>query len=87
MVYLAGFGLAMPQALAGALQPFPERAGTASSLVGFVQQTAGAVAGTLVGHALGNTAWPMVIAIALTGPVTLGIWATTHRVRADIKQH
>ena len=27
--YLFGLGLAMPQALAGALQPFPERAGAA----------------------------------------------------------
>ena len=32
-------GLALPQAQAGALLPFPDRAGAASSLVGFVQQT------------------------------------------------
>ena len=53
-LYLAGLGLAMPQALAGALQPFPDHAGAASSLVGFVQQTVAAVVGAVVGHLLGD---------------------------------
>ena len=39
-LYLAGVGLAMPQAMAGALTPFPDRAGTAASLMGLVQQAA-----------------------------------------------
>ena len=42
-VYLAGMGLAIPQAMAGALTPFPDRAGTAASLMGLVQQTAAAI--------------------------------------------
>ncbi|RAI44537.1 multidrug effflux MFS transporter [Rhodoplanes roseus] len=81
-VFLFGFGLAMPQAQAGTLQPFPERAGAASSLVGGVQQTVGAAVGAVVGLAIGHSAWPMVIAIAATGVVTFAIWATTRRVRA-----
>jgi DHA1 family bicyclomycin/chloramphenicol resistance-like MFS transporter len=36
-LYLAGVGLAMPQAMAGALTPFPDCAGTAASLMGLVQ--------------------------------------------------
>jgi DHA1 family bicyclomycin/chloramphenicol resistance-like MFS transporter len=36
-VYLCGLGLSMPQSIAGALTPFPERAGAASSLLGFLQ--------------------------------------------------
>jgi DHA1 family bicyclomycin/chloramphenicol resistance-like MFS transporter len=43
-VYLAGLGLALPSSMAGALTPFPDRAGTASSLMGFVQQTGAAIA-------------------------------------------
>ena len=47
--YLAGMGMVLPQALAGALQPFPERAGAALSLVGFVQQTLSALPKFLLG--------------------------------------
>ena len=81
-LYLFGLGLAMPQALAGALQPFPERAGAASSLIGCVQQSVAASTGALVAHALGATAWPLVIGIALPGVAALAIWAATRGVRA-----
>jgi DHA1 family bicyclomycin/chloramphenicol resistance-like MFS transporter len=81
MVYLLGLGLAMPQAFAGALQPFPERAGAASSLIGAVQQTCAATAGAVVVRALGATAWPLVIGIALPSLVVLVVWATTRAVR------
>jgi DHA1 family bicyclomycin/chloramphenicol resistance-like MFS transporter len=81
-LYLFGLGMAMPQALAGALQPFPERAGAASSLIGCVQQSVAASTGALVAHALGATAWPLVIGIALPGVAALAIWAATRGVRA-----
>jgi len=81
-LYLFGLGLAMPQALAGALQPFPERAGAASSLIGCVQQSVAASTGALVAHALGDTAWPLVIGIAVPGTAALVIWAATRGVRA-----
>jgi len=81
MVYLAGLGLVLPLAIAAALQPFPERAGAASSLVGCVQQTVGALVGAIVGHALGASAWPMVIGIAVPGVLTLLLWLATRRIR------
>jgi DHA1 family bicyclomycin/chloramphenicol resistance-like MFS transporter len=81
-LYLFGLGLAMPPALASALQPFPERAGAASSLIGAVQQTVAASVGALVAHMLGETAWPLVIGIAVPGAVSLAIWATTREARA-----
>ncbi len=80
-LYLAGLGLAMPQALAGALQPFPHHAGAASSLVGCAQQTAGALVGAWVGHALGTSVWPLVLAIAATGCLTLILWLATDQAR------
>ena len=55
-VFLAGMGLAIPQAMAGALTPFPDRAGTAASLMGLVQQTAAAVVAAAVGDYLGHSA-------------------------------
>jgi MFS transporter, DHA1 family, multidrug resistance protein len=66
-LYLCGVGLVMPQAMAGALTPFPGRAGTASSLAGFVQMLTGAAIGAIVGHALGTSALPLPLAIAATG--------------------
>jgi len=42
------FSFIYPQTVAGALQPFPRIAGTASSLIGFVQQIAGAAIGMIV---------------------------------------
>lgn len=80
-LYLAGLGLAMPQALAGALQPFPDHAGAASSLVGFVQQSTGAIIGAAVGLTLGAGIWPFVLAIAAMGCLTLLLWTTTRAVR------
>src|SRR5215470_5973445 len=69
--YLFGLGLAMPQGFAGAMSPFSARAGAASSLVGFTQQTCAAALGAVVGHTLGQTAWPLVVAMATMGCFTL----------------
>jgi DHA1 family bicyclomycin/chloramphenicol resistance-like MFS transporter len=83
IIYFAGLGLALPIALAGALQPFPDRAGAASSFVGCVQQSFGAIVGAIVGHTLGATAWPMVLATAAMGLLALALWLFTRRIRAD----
>src|SRR6185312_8978280 len=80
-IFLAGFGMVLPQSIAGAITPFPERAGAAFSLFGFVQQTAAAICGAVVVALLGKTAWPMAGAIALMGCVTLALWFATREVR------
>jgi DHA1 family bicyclomycin/chloramphenicol resistance-like MFS transporter len=82
-LYLAGLGLAMPQGFAGAMSPFQDRAGAASSLVGFVQQTSAAALGAIVGHTLGQTAWPLAVAIAAMGCLTLVIWMFSRGIRAQ----
>lgn len=81
-VYLAGMGLSMPQTMAAALTPFPDRAGTASSLLGFFQQTSGAIAAAAIGAYLGRSAWPVAGTIATMGCLSFGIWAATRSVRA-----
>ncbi len=85
-VYLAGLGMVLPQSIAGALTPFPERAGAASSLLGFVQQSVAALCGALVGVQLGHNAWPLAIAVALAGCATLALWLLTHGVRRRAAQ-
>ena len=81
-VYFVGLAILLAQSTAAALMPFPQQAGTASSLIGFVQQVAGATMGTLVGATLGKaTAVPMALFIAGAGAGTLVLWVLTRRVR------
>ncbi len=82
MIYLAGLGLALPAAMAGALTPFHDRAGTASSLMGFTQQSGAAIAAGGIGLYLGQSAWPVASMVASMGCVALLIWMTTRKVRA-----
>jgi len=86
-IFLAGLGMVLPQSIAGAMTPFPERAGTASALLGFVQQSLSALAGALVGALLGKTAWPLAGMVAAMGCATLALWVTTRAVRARAVKH
>ena len=81
-LYLAGMGMVLPQAFAGAMTPFPERAGAASALLGFIQQTGSALCGAVVGWLLGQSAWPMVVAVAAMGCASLLLWISTRAIRA-----
>lgn len=53
MLMTLGIGLSMPGAMAGAMAPFPRIAGTASSLLGFLQMGAGTV-GTFWASLMGD---------------------------------
>ena len=86
-VYLAGLGMVLPQGIAGAMTPFPERAGAASSLFGFVQQSVAALCGAAVGWFLGQSAWPLTIGVAAMGCATLGLWLVTRGIRAAAVKH
>lgn len=83
MIYLFGVGLVMPQAMASALQPFPERAGAASSLVGFAQMTTGALVGVALGRTLGTDFAPLAlpVCVATFGIATLALFMATGKAR------
>ena len=82
-VYFIGLAILLAQSTAAALMPFPKQAGTASSLLGFVQQCGGVIMGTLVGRSLDkSSALPMGIYIAAAGCGTLLLWFATRKVRA-----
>ena len=81
-LYAFGMGLTQPQSMAGAMMPFPERAGAASSLLGVSQMLCAAISGIIVGHLLGTSAWPVAIPLAICGCVTLALWAVSRGVRA-----
>jgi DHA1 family bicyclomycin/chloramphenicol resistance-like MFS transporter len=58
-IYAMGVGFTLPQSAAGALMPFPDRAGSVSSLLGIVQMSFAAMVGAGVG------------AMIALGPITL----------------
>ena len=60
-----GLGILIPAGFAGALAPHPEIAGTASSLIGFLQSSFAMVAGYLVGVLFNGTSLPMAALIGV----------------------
>jgi DHA1 family bicyclomycin/chloramphenicol resistance-like MFS transporter len=86
-LYMIGMGMALPQAQAGALLPFPDRAGAAASLLGFCTQTSSAVVGAVLGHLLSETAWPLAIAMTLAGGIGLMLWTLSRGIRAQANPH
>jgi DHA1 family bicyclomycin/chloramphenicol resistance-like MFS transporter len=62
--YMAGAGLVLPNAVAGAVGPFPTMAGTASALLGFLQMLVASAVGVGVGLLHDGTPVPMMASIA-----------------------
>jgi DHA1 family bicyclomycin/chloramphenicol resistance-like MFS transporter len=62
--FMVTFTLTMPTATAGALTPFPQIAGSASSLLAFCQFVVASTAALVVGLTLDGTTRPMSLAIA-----------------------
>lgn len=83
ILFLIGFGIVMPQSMAGALAPNPQCAGSASSLFGFLQMTLAALGGALVGQFHDGTSRTMAIAIALGGLVALAAYLGLVRSRPE----
>jgi len=67
MVLLFGTALIVPSAVAAALSPFPQSAGSATSLLGAIAFAAGAIISTALGAAFDGTARPMAAVAALAG--------------------
>ena len=61
VTYSTALGLVLPHAMAIALRPFPNTAGTASSLFGFVQMTVSATATAIMGRYLVDNPTPMIV--------------------------
>jgi DHA1 family bicyclomycin/chloramphenicol resistance-like MFS transporter len=60
-----GAGFIFPNAQAGAIAPFPEKAGAASALIGFMQMAAASGAGVIAIHAYDGTANTLAVAVLL----------------------
>ncbi len=71
MIFMCFFSISGPQAIAGALTPFPKVAGTASSLIGFFQSLTSATLGMGVALAFDGTPRALAGFVCLMGLATL----------------
>ncbi len=69
--FSTALGLVLPNSMAIALRPFPHIAGTASSLLGFIQMSISAAASALVGLLLTTSPQPMVLTMVGTATLSL----------------
>jgi len=70
-----GAGIFTPVLVNGALQNFPEKAGTASSLMGCIQMLGAAFGSALLGAIYDNSARPMVIVIVVCTALMFGLYS------------
>jgi len=80
-LFFAGVGFVLPNAVAGSLSPFPERAGAATSLAGFLQMTFSAIVGLVVVSSLRGSALPFVLCTFVTAMGACAIFVATVRIR------
>ncbi len=81
VVYMIGIGIIIPQGIAAALTPFPERAGAASSLIGFLHMTTAAVVLGAAGVLFGDAAFANACVLGVTGALALVIYVGGARLR------
>ena len=78
--FMIGVGIVMPQAMAGALADYPQIAGSASGLMGFIQMTLAGGIGVLAGHLHDGTPAVMSGMIAACGLLSfISAWGLTRR--------
>lgn len=80
-LFLCGAGFVLPNAMAGAIGPFPQMAGSASALMGFTQMGTAALVGAAVGQATDGTPRAMAAALALMGIAGLVSYQRLMRAR------
>jgi len=79
-LFMIGHGIHQPCSQAGAVGPFPEKAGTAASLSGFVMMAAAFAVGLGLGRSFDGTVYPLALSIGACGVVTAAIaWTLVQR--------
>jgi DHA1 family bicyclomycin/chloramphenicol resistance-like MFS transporter len=79
-LYCIGHGVHQPCGQAGAVGPFPEKAGTAASLSGFFMTACAFAVGQLLGQTLNGTVYPMTLGVGASSLVLTAIaWTLVQR--------
>lgn len=79
-VFMAGIGIMLPQGIAAAMTPFPERAGAASSLLGFLHMSMAAITLSLTTMLFGGSALVMALTLMTAGLLALAVYLATRDI-------
>ena len=82
MIFMCGFGIAAPSALAGAMAPFPMTAGAASAMIGFAQMAMAALGSMAIAIFYDETAVPMAAVVFVMGALSALSYLIVIRARA-----
>ena len=79
-LFMLGHGIHQPCGQSGAVGPFPQAAGVASALNGFMMMLAAFAIGRWLGGALDGTVWPLVQGVALWSVLVAAVaWTLVQR--------
>lgn len=79
-LFMLGHGIHQPCGQSGAVGPFPQAAGAASALNGFLMMVAAFAIGQWLGTRLDGTVWPLVTGIGFWSvPIALSAWTLVQR--------
>lgn len=88
LVYFFGIGYVLPHSIAGALSPFPERAGAATSLQGFLQMSFSAAMGILVVALIARFGpLPLAVTTFIMGAGTFAVFRLSEKARLAARPH
>jgi DHA1 family bicyclomycin/chloramphenicol resistance-like MFS transporter len=81
MLFMFGHGIHQPIGQAGVAGPFPEHAGAASALAGFVLSAMSVGVGLWLGVALNDTVYPLTLSVAFFAVLTASVaWGLVPRL-------
>ena len=86
-LYMGGVGILLPNATALALDPVPEIAGTAASIIGTMQNLAASVSAAITGMLYDGTMSNSLVIIGIFGIVTFGLFVLRALVLAGRPLH
>lgn len=79
-LYAAGHGIHNPCGQTGSIGPFPEKAGAAAALSGFLMMLTAFIVGLWLGHHLDGTVYPLTLGLGVMGSaVALVAWTLVQR--------
>ena len=78
-----GNGVSQPSGVSAAVSVDPGVAGSASGLLGFSQMALGGLLTFIIGHALSDSAWPLIVMMAVCTAVGYG--AFVHACRSRLR--
>jgi DHA1 family bicyclomycin/chloramphenicol resistance-like MFS transporter len=84
MIWLTAMGVVMPNAMAGAVAPFPMMAGAAASLQGFAMMAAGALSSLVLSRfGAGVVSLALMMCMLAVGGTAVFVWATRQHSAAS----